>query len=140
MRFSLSRMRICSSRCASNASCSSTSAFSASTSLGSSRSLTIAITRSNTDVAREVTAESRLLRVDSLEQHRHLRAIDLDARSASVDALERAALEALVEEPEAVAVPHQHLHTITPLVEEAEQRSRERILSEGLPDDRHQAI
>src|SRR5439155_17171538 len=131
-RFSLSRMRMRSSRC-------SISAFSASTSLGSSRTLVI-ISRLRTDVIDEVAPHLASFQVNPFEDHRQLRAIDLDLWTTTVKPLERAALEPLVEQPEAVAVPHQQLHAIAAAVEEEEQVACEGIGAEAIAHDLHQAV
>jgi hypothetical protein len=91
----------------------------------------IFVTRLNTNVAREVMSETRLSRVDSFEQHRHLRAVDFDPRSATTQAFERTAFEALAVQPETVAIPHQQFDSVAPAIEEAEQIAAERILFES---------
>src|SRR5690606_30975550 len=55
-------------------------------------------------------------------------------------AAEGAALEPLVEKPEAVAVPEQQLHAVTTPVQEDEERPVEGIVAEVIADSRDQPI
>src|SRR5688572_7113196 len=117
-----------------------TSALNPSTSSGSERESIAGWTGLDTLLAIEVRAEFGSSHIDSLEQHRELRAVELDPWHLEIDLLEAAELQALGQHPESVAIPDQDPHAIAPAVEEAEQVTRERVLAELLAYDAHQAI
>ena len=86
-------------------------------------------------------ATLRPSQVDALQHERQLCRLHLDVLGLGIDLHrkpERPPLEPLVEQPEAVAVPHQQLHAITAAVEEEEQVACEGIGAEAIAHDLHE--
>src|SRR5690606_10418749 len=74
-------------------------------------------------------------------QHRQLRAADLATRVVGLDVeFERALLESFVVQPEAIAVPLQHLHAVAASIEKHEQTAVERIVTKCVSDHGEQAV
>lgn len=67
-------------------------------------------------------------------------AIEFDTRHAKIYLFEAAALQALAQDPEAVAIPHQNLDPIASTVEKAEEVPCEGILPEAIPYDSDQPV
>src|SRR6188474_3334498 len=68
--------------------------------------------------------------VDAVEQQQQLRGLDLEMRRARPWQMEHAALQPLVPETEARAVPVENLHLVRRAVEKGEEMPRQGILRE----------
>lgn len=72
-----------------------------------------------------------------------MRAVKLDARrclARDTTKIESSGFESLCEEPIAIAIPHQDLHSIATPIEEHEEVAAERIVPELLDDDRVKTV
>ena len=79
---------------------------------------------------------------ESIKKHCEPRTIDLDTglRAVQIELRKRAALQALVEKPESVAIPEQEFDAIATLIGEYEEMTGERIVAEHVAHHLAQAV
>jgi hypothetical protein len=82
----------------------------------------------------------RTFPLDPLQNHRELSLRDLDSPLTRHRKGKRPLLQALVQEPEPIAVPYHQLHAVLRPVEEGKHIARERVVLELIPNNRAQTI